>query len=140
MHKDIKRDNKIMPNYATGKIYKILNSVDDHVYVGSTINTLSRRMAQHRANMKTRTCNMYNHMNVLGHAEFYIELIENYPCDSKEELLAKEGKWIRQIGTLNKQIAGRSQQQYYDDNKDQIAQKIKDFRADNPEEVRAKQR
>ena len=37
-----------------------------------------------------------------------IELFENFPCNSKEELNKKEGQIIREIGTINKQIAGRT--------------------------------
>ena len=46
-------------------------------------------------------------MKEIGIEHFYIELIEKYECNSKEELLKKEGEWIRKIGTLNCQIAGR---------------------------------
>ena len=41
-----------MPDYQNGKIYKILNNIDGDIYVGSTINALSHRMAQHRCDMK----------------------------------------------------------------------------------------
>ena len=41
-----------MPDYSKGNIYKILNSIDDETYVGSTIKTLSQRMAQHRLAVK----------------------------------------------------------------------------------------
>ena len=44
-----------------------------------------------------------------GFDNFYIELIENYPCECKEEMAAREGYWIRQIGTLNATVAGRTQ-------------------------------
>lgn len=47
----------------------------------------------------------------------YIELIENYPCECKEELVAREGYLIKQIGTLNALISGRTQREYYKDNK-----------------------
>eukprot|EP00972_Heterocapsa_arctica_P110895 16331017-Heterocapsa_arctica.AAC.1 len=53
--------------------------------------------------------------------EYYIELIENYPCSSLEELRAREGFWIREIGTLNKLVAGRTAKEfgreYYQQNK-----------------------
>ena len=39
---------------------------------------------------------------------WYIELFENFPCNSKEESNKKEGQVIREIGTINKQIAGRT--------------------------------
>ena len=41
-----------MPGYSKGKIYKILNTIDDEIYVGSTCETLSQRMARHRSDMK----------------------------------------------------------------------------------------
>ena len=51
----------------------------------------------------------YKLMNEIGVEHFKIELIENYPCDSKEELLAKEGYYIRTMKpSLNRNVAGRS--------------------------------
>ena len=58
-----------------------------------------------------------------GFDNFYMELIENHSCDSKEELRAKEGEWIRKIGTLNVGIAGRTGQQYRADNAEYFANK-----------------
>ena len=46
-------------------------------------------------------------MHELGAYHFYIELIEHYSCNDVYELRAREGKCIRQLGTLNKQIAGQ---------------------------------
>ena len=40
--------------------------------------------------------------------DWYIELHEDYPCERKEQLAKREGEIIRQIGTLNQIIAGRS--------------------------------
>ena len=34
-------------------------------------------------------------MRELGVENFYIELIENFPCDTVEELRAREGHYIR---------------------------------------------
>ena len=98
-----------MPDYSKGKIYKILNSIDDEIYVGSTIKTLGQRMAYHRASVKKQPhCKAYQHMIELGIEHFYIELIENCPCNDVYELRAREGHFIREIGTLNKNIAGRT--------------------------------
>ena len=41
-----------MSDYSKSKKYKILNSIDDEIYVGSTMKTLSQRMAQHRLAVK----------------------------------------------------------------------------------------
>jgi len=32
-----------MPDYSKGKIYKILNNIDDDIYVGSTTETLGQK-------------------------------------------------------------------------------------------------
>ena len=37
-----------MPNYQEGKIYKIYNTVNDEIYIGSTTRKLCERMADHR--------------------------------------------------------------------------------------------
>ena len=92
-----------MPGYQKGKIYKILNTIDNEIYVGSTCETLSQRMARHRSLCRrNNTSLIYKHMNQLGVEHFYIELIEDCPCDRNEELIKREGEIIRSIGTLNK--------------------------------------
>ena len=128
-------------NYQNGKIYKILNSVDDEVYVGSTMQRLCSRMAKHRATMSNKPhYKLYQHMSLHGQDKFYIELIEQFPCSTKEELRAKEGEWIRQIGTLNTQIAGRDKNGWYENNREQWLQSQKEYRENNRETIRHKQR
>ena len=41
-----------MPDYSKGKIYKILNTIDDEIYIGSTCETLGQRMSKHRHRLK----------------------------------------------------------------------------------------
>jgi hypothetical protein len=66
-------------DYKNGKIYQILNTVDDACYVGSTCQALSKRMAYHRK-ARTRkvkhTKGIYSKMLEIGVDKFYIELIE----------------------------------------------------------------
>ena len=97
-----------MPDYTEGKIYKILNSIYGGIHVGPTIKTLSQRMTQHRlAVMRGESCNIYKRMHELGAGHFYIEPIEHYSCNDVYGLRAREGHFIRQFGTLNKQLAGQ---------------------------------
>ena len=57
-----KKINEEMPNYQNGKIYIILNTIDDEIYVGSTVGTLSNRMSHHRYNAKIQhNSNVYKH-------------------------------------------------------------------------------
>ena len=104
-----------MVDYKKGKIYQIKNTIDDDVYVGSTTNTLEGRMKGHRQGSNTKCKQhyaLYKNMNEYGFDKFFIELIEEYPCNSKLELGAREGHWIKERGTLNKVIQGRSQQEH----------------------------
>ena len=111
-----------MVDYSQGKIYKILNTINDDVYVGSTTQSLAKRMSWHRRsiNCKTKPYAIYNAMKEYGVDNFYIELIENISCQTKEELRAREGYYIRKIGTLNKCIAGRSRDDWVKENIEKI--------------------
>ena len=120
------RNNK---DYSKGKIYIIRNSENDLTYIGSTCQTLAQRMAQHRRDMKypkRQQYKLYQAMNELGVDAFYIELLEDYPCQKKEELLKKEGERIRELNSeFNKIISGRNKQEYYQDNREEIKDKQK---------------
>ena len=48
--------------------------------------------------------------------DWYIELYENFPCDKRYKLDKREGEVIKIIGTLNKNIVGRTKKEYYSDN------------------------
>jgi len=111
---------------------KILNYIDDEVYVGATIQPLSKRMALHRADArrpKEAALSIIQKMMEHGIENFYIELIEAYPCENNEELRKREGHYIREFGTLNKRIAGRTPQEY-----------AREYHRDNLEKVLARKR
>ena len=130
-----------MPDYSKGKIYKILNDIDNEVYIGSTVVPLSDRMGKHRACVKhDSTYKLHQHMKTIGVEHFYIELLEHHSCDNVEELRAKEGEWIRKVGTLNQCIAGRTDKQYRVDNREIISEKKKQYRIDNRGEILEKQK
>jgi hypothetical protein len=76
-----------MSSYATGKIYKITSPYTDMIYVGSTTQSLERRMNKHKSNYKNRT---HSSKYMFDSGDPQIELIEEYHCDSKKELLLRE--------------------------------------------------
>ncbi len=90
-----------MPNYTRGKIYKIVNSVNNTIYIGSTtLKLLSQRMSCHRDESKRverRQSPIYKAMRQLGVGNFSIRLLHKFPCDSKDELEAEEYKIIDQL-------------------------------------------
>ncbi len=97
------------------KIYKITNDYNDDIYIGSTCNSLVRRYNQHRLYStyeKYQHRPLYKLINEIGFDRFRIQLIENYPCEDKYMLKQKEGEYIRELSTLNKNIAGRTLDEY----------------------------
>ena len=98
-------------NFKNGKIYKITNNINNEIYVGSTCDILRKRFNNHTKQItqeRKKNRPLYKLMIELGTDVFRIDLIENYPCEDKQALRQREGYWIRQIATLNKQIAGRT--------------------------------
>ena len=83
-----------MPDYSQGKIYAIKSPSCDSIYIGSTTKKyLSQRMATHRCNYIgwfKNNSDWYSSFLVLSFEDAYIELIEEYPCKSKEELVKRE--------------------------------------------------
>ena len=130
-------------NYQNGKIYCIRNSKTNDYYIGSTCQSLSQRMTQHRGDMKKQNGQntiIYPFMLEHGYNNFYIELIEECPCENKCQLERREGELIRELKpTLNIKVPGRTQQEFKQDNpeyvKQQKANSNKSYRENNREKV-----
>jgi hypothetical protein len=125
----------LMPDYNNSKIYKIVSpSNPDLVYYGSTTQKLCVRMAGHRCKpLKTSgliTC----------YDDAIILLVENFSCNSKEELLKKEGEYILNNKCVNKYVSGRTSKQYREDNKEIIKNRKKIQYEENKELILDKQK
>jgi hypothetical protein len=124
--------DKIDLRYQRGKIYTVRCYDDDKlIYVGSTIQPLSARIAQHRSDTTT---SLYKYVNGNWN-NWYIELYEEYPCDNKQLLEKREGEVTRLIGNINKRIECRTDKEYRDDNKEKIAEIKKEWYENNKEKV-----
>lgn len=121
----INRIKQDMKDYSKGKIYTIRCITNDTlIYVGSTIQPLCERLAQHKRCSKYETIKdrlLYTTINE-DWDNWKIELNQLYPCSCSEELKAKEGEIIRLISTLNKNIAGRKQKEWRKDNKEKVVE------------------
>ena len=126
--------------YTNGKIYRIWNMMNDRFYVGSTIQPLHKRMIGHRCDAGKQQCSkvkLYADMNTLGYEHFKIELIEYYPCNSRDELIRREGEIIRELKPeLNMQIAGRTSKEWFMENKDILKEKQREYVAQNKTQIR----
>ena len=108
-------------DFSKGKIYKITNDYNDKIYVGSTCESLVKRFSKHKAKSKLEEVKhypLYVLMHEIGFDRFRIELLEDCPCEDKYQLRQKEGQYIREMGTLNKIIAGRTIKEWEEDNKE----------------------
>ena len=124
-----------MPDYQNGKIYSIRSHQTDKIYIGSTTQPLAQRMAIHIYSYKTGN-NLCSSKEILQYEDAYIELIEDYPCDTKEQLNRREGEVIRNTtNCTNKCIAGRTMTEYRQDNKEKLNESKKKWNEENKERV-----
>jgi len=112
-----------MPDYSNGKIYCIRSFQTDKIYIGSTTQTLAQRLGKHKVSYKLYLKGKAKYISaneLLKYDDYYIELITLYSCSCKAELVAEEGKYIREWDCVNKQIPGRTKKQWNFDNRDKI--------------------
>lgn len=111
--------------YKNGKIYRLVNSVDDEIYVGSTCTSLAKRMYRHKQAAKLEPDRpIYKHLNQIGWDNIRIILIEEYPCENKMQLERKEREHIEALQpTLNSCIPTRTDQEYRKANKEILREK-----------------
>ena len=123
-----------MPNYQKGKIYKLFFSNDpSFCYVGSTAEPLKKRLSGHLGRSIDTSgrydSKLYRTICEMGDG-WEIQLIENYPCQSLEELRIREQYFIDILKpTLNERGAYQSetgkkelQKQWYKRNRESILQ------------------
>jgi hypothetical protein len=125
-----------MSKYKDGKIYKLTSSFTNMMYIGSTIQSLNDRLRIHRCNKSNNT----NSHLITKYNDFTIHLIENYPCNTKRELLEREGHYIRLHFDIcvNKVIPCRTDREYYEDNKEHIKEQTAKYRKENSEIIKEK--
>jgi hypothetical protein len=128
-----------MPDYSKAKIYKIVPTCEydeGDEYFGSTTRPLSERMNAHRCDFKNGKCKSKILFEKYGVENCKIELVEEYPCDNREQLNKKEGEYIRANKCVNRCIAGRTDNEYRIDNVDKIKKRNKQYYIDNANKIK----
>ena len=122
-----------MVNYQNARIYRI--DGNGLTYIGSTTNKyLSTRLAIHKSDYNRFLDGKRNYITsfeIIKTNDYKIELIEKFPCGSKDELCAREGHFIRTMECVNKVIPDRTKKEWYQDNPEYKKQ----YRENNREQV-----
>jgi len=130
-----------MPDYQNSIIYKIVCNETGKVYIGSTTQNLAKRIGGHRSN--------YNHylngfgkyvtsFAILENENYSYVLVEKYSCDDKLELYARERFYIENMDCVNKNIPGRSRNEYYKAHEGKIKEKNAEYYKANKEKLTTK--
>jgi len=119
-----------MSDYSQGKIYIIKSKNSDDVYIGSTKHSLEERYFEHMTHYHKhlRTNKKYvSSFEVIKYGDTFIELLEEYPCNNRQELCRKEGEYQKNMECVNKKIAGRTEKEWREDNIESIAEYRKEY-------------
>ena len=130
--------------YHKGQIYKITDIAYTECYIGSTVQPLCNRMAEHRRHYqqykrgtKKLEYRSFNLFDKYGVEHCKIELVEAYKCETRDALVQREGYWIRLEETcLNKKVAGRSRKGYTLETKDIKREYDKNYRKQNIDRIK----
>jgi hypothetical protein len=127
-----------MPDYSKGKIYKLECYTTKLIYIGSTIQPLIQRLQSHKRDYKKYLNGKYwfiTSFKILENDNYDIVLLEECPCDNKEQLHAKEAEYIRNNECVNKFIPNRSKKEYYNDNINKIKEQKKQYANKNKDKI-----
>jgi hypothetical protein len=112
-------------DYKNGKIYKLV-SPSGLVYVGSTCQALSKRKTTHKNDYKRWKAGDQHFMTSYklfdeSVDDIDIVLLEDCPCERKEQLHARERHWIDNTECVNKQKpGGRTLKEYREGKEEEI--------------------
>jgi len=133
---------EIQNKYQHGKIYQITDIGYNKCYIGSTTEGLSLRMTRHRAGYKQflnsgkKFISSFDLFNEYGVENCKSELIEYFKCDSLQELRKREGEVIKNTECVNKCVAGRTNKEWYVDNKYKLLEQYKEYKEQNKDKIK----
>jgi len=131
---------KKVPDYSKSCIYKLLHKEDFNnvnCYVGSTTNFIQRKKSHKKTcnneNYRDYNLKLYQYIRQNGGWNNWTMIqIEPFICNSKKELETRERYWIEQLKSkLNCTIPTRTMKEWYNDNKDKLLEKQKQYNIDN---------
>ena len=135
------------PDYSKSLIYKLCSKNPEitEIYIGSTTNKRNRKNC-HRTDCNNSNAKGYNRYVYQfirdngGFENWDLVMIEDFQCNSKNELECRERYWIETLKPeLNKQIPTRTKKEsfkiYYEEHKEELNKKHKKWCEENKEEL-----
>jgi hypothetical protein len=130
----------------TGRIYKISSPQTDKVYIGSTTQSIYRRLQQHKKNYEQHQNGKYHYVSsfeLVKYNDAVIEEIEEIQYVDKTKLYEREKYALEAIqNVVNKYRPITTTEErkqdlkiYYIDNKEKINEKKKIYNMDNKEKI-----
>ena len=134
-----------MSDYLNSVIYMIKKKDDydnKNVYIGSTKDFMKRKNCHKNGcnNPNSRGYNMKLYQYIRdngGWDEWCMVVIQDYPCDSRDELKECEDIIMCEIkSVLNNNRANRSIKEWCIDNRDKLAEKKKEYYQNNSDKIK----
>ena len=134
-----------MSEYQQAKIYKLCSALSNMIYIGATKFPLHKRLNEHRYSIRRGKTKahllMQPHLDTLR-----IELIENFPCETRNDLCIREGYYVRKYRNdiLNIRIPARPvseyQKEYLEVNKERLQNNRLSYYHNHKEEAKERGR
>jgi len=120
----------------TGKIYKLIGY--GLTYYGSTTDLLCNRKGKHKYDYKRFKNGKGKYITSFDIIEkgddWYIEAVEE--VEDEDQLLKREGFYIKNNECVNKRVAGRTKKEYYEDNNEKMKAYSSKWAKDNREKIK----
>lgn len=127
-----------MVNYKNSKIYRLVCNTTGNQYIGCTTSSLSIRLCQHKKSYYDGKNNLTS--LILINDNFSIILIEDYPCERKEQLLQRQRYYIETMDCVNEVSPLKTHRDWYDENKEDYIARQKIWNSNNKEKLREYQK
>jgi hypothetical protein len=118
--------------YNNSKIYKICSNLTNKIYIGSTTQSIQQRLSEHAGNykhyLKTNT-HYISSYEIIKLGDAFIVLLEQCNFNNKQQLERREGEIMKLNinNIINKHIAGRTLEEYLNDNKEILENRRKEY-------------
>ena len=123
-----------MEKKSNCKIYRIDCLTSGDFYIGSTLSDLSKRLREHKYDLKCRS------HTIIKNENYSISLIKNYPCLSRNELRKREGHYQRlhkdNESCLNCRIEDRTHDEWIQDNKEYFTEYMRKLYVMNKDKIK----